>query len=487
VRRYGHLVGGRTLEGAGEPIGRRNPATGELVAEFAAGTAEDARAAISAARRTFDTTGWATWPGRERGRLLHAVAERIRAEAERLAIIEVEETGKTIRIARGDIAGAADHFEYAAGLAGQLGGDYFALGEDFTAITVREPVGVAGLIVPWNFPALILAQKLPYALAAGCTVVIKPSEFTSGTAWEIVRMCQEAGVPDGVVNLVTGLGPVVGQAITESPEVDFVSFTGSTASGRRVLTASAGNLKRVSLELGGKAASMIFADADLDRAVEGSLFAVTFNQGECCVSGARLLVQEAVADEVVARLTEAARRLRVGDPMDEATDIGALIHERHLESVLGYVRTGQEEGAELLTGGHRLEDDGRRDGLFVAPTLFDRVRPDSRIFQEEIFGPVLSITRFGTVEEGVALANNTVYGLANSVWTQSLDTAHRVTRALRSGTVWVNTTIDGSPQLPLGGYKQSGYGRETGLLGMEEFTNVKSIQTRFAEPSTPRP
>lgn len=479
VRQYGHFIDGVAAPGTGTPIERRNPATGALVAEFAAGTVDDAAAAIAAARRAFDSTGWSVMPGLERGRLLHAVADRIRESAERLARTEVEETGKPIRIARGDIAGAADHFEYAAGLAGQLSGEFIALGEDFTAVNVREPVGVVGLIIPWNFPALILAQKLPYALAAGCTVVIKPSELTSGTACEIVRMCHEAGVPDGVVNLVTGTGPVVGQAMTESHAVDLVSFTGSTASGRKVLAASAGNLKRLSLELGGKAASLVFADADLDRAVEGALFAISFNQGECCVSGARLLVEESIADEFVHRLTEAAGRLRVGDPMDEATDIGALIHEGHLETVLGYVRTGRDEGAELLTGGHRLDDDQRREGLFVGPTLFDRVGPTARIFREEIFGPVLSITRFASVQEAIDLANDTVYGLANSVWTGDPGTAHRVSRALKSGTVWVNTTIDGAPQVPLGGYKQSGYGREAGRLGMEEFTNVKSIQTRF--------
>jgi acyl-CoA reductase-like NAD-dependent aldehyde dehydrogenase len=479
VRRYTHVIGGVDVPGSGDPIERRNPATGALVAQFAGGTEADAEAAIAAARTAFDATGWASTPGLERGRILHRISERIREEVELLARIEVEETGKPIRLARGDIAGAADHFEYAAGLAAQLSGEFFALADDFTAVNVREPVGVVGLIVPWNFPALILAQKLPHALAAGCTVVVKPSELTSGTACEIVRICREAGVPDGVVNLVTGLGPVVGQAITESPYVDFVSFTGSTASGRKVLAASAGNLKRLSLELGGKAASIVFADADLDRAVEGALFAVTFNQGECCVSGARLLVEDTIADEFVVRLTEAAQQLKVGDPLDETTDIGALIHQGHLDSVLRYVAVGQEQGAELLLGGRRLDDDGQGAGLFVGPTLLDRVEPTAQVFQEEIFGPVLSITRFGTVQEAVDLANDTIYGLANSVWTGSPDTAHRVSRGLKSGTVWVNTTIDGAPQLPLGGYKQSGYGREAGKHGLEEFTNVKSIQTRF--------
>ena len=478
VRQYGHHIGGRSFP-AQETIERFSPSTGELTATFAAGTADDVDRAVRAARAAFDDGAWSGLPGAERGRLLTEVARRIRQDSERLALIEVAETGKTIRTARGDILGAAGHFENAAGLAWQLRGEsYDNLGPDLTAVNVREPVGVVGLIVPWNFPALILAQKLPYALAAGCTAVVKPAETTSGTACEIATLCGEVGIPDGVVNVVTGYGPVAGQALTEHADVDYVSFTGSTASGRRVVAASAGNLKRLALELGGKAATVVFADADLEDAVDGALFAITFNGGECCVSGTRLLIQSPVADAFLAELVRRAAALRVGDPYDESTDVGALIHPQHLERVLDYVRQGTEDGATLLTGGHRLTTEGRDAGQFLAPTIFDRVRPDARIFQEEIFGPVLSVTRFDTVEEAIALANDTVYGLANSVWTSDLRTAHRVSRKLRSGTVWINTTIDGAPQLPLGGYKQSGYGREAGQLGMEEFTNVKSIQTR---------
>jgi acyl-CoA reductase-like NAD-dependent aldehyde dehydrogenase len=483
VRRYQHFIDGRWVGREGsDTIARHSPSTGQLVAEFAAGDVHDAHDAIAAARRTFDHSEWAHTGGAERGRLLAAVADRIRLESEYLARIEVEESGKTIRVARADLRGVAGHFDCAAGLAAHVTGESFAdLGADFTAVTVREPVGVVGLIVPWNFPALILSQKLPYALAAGCTVVIKPAEITSGTACEIVRICQEAGIPDGVINLVTGVGAEVGQAITESDDVDLVSFTGSTASGRKVIAASVGNIKRLSLELGGKAATIVCADADLDDAVDGALFAITFNQGECCVSGTRLLIEESIADEFLAALVARAQALKVGDPFDESTDIGALIHAGHLRAVLDLVATGETDGATLLSGGTQLHPEGHEDGQFMAPTIFDHVSPQARIFQQEIFGPVLSVTRFRTLKEAVDLANDTIYGLANSVWTKNIDTAHHVSRRLRSGTVWVNTTIDGAPQLPLGGYKQSGYGREAGKIGMEEFTNVKTVQTRLGK------
>lgn len=489
ARRYQHFIDGRWEPGTGETIERRSPATGALVAHFAAGDADTTNRAIAAARHAFDHSGWPHVDGADRGRLLSAVANRIRSHHERLSHIEAEETGKSIRVARADITGVIGHFESAAGLAAGLHGESFELGADFTAVILREPAGVAGLIVPWNFPALILSQKLPYALAAGCTTVIKPSEATSGTACEIARLCQEAGLPPGVVNVVTGLGGVVGQAITESNDVDLVSFTGSTASGRKVIAASAGNIKRLSLELGGKAATIVFADADLEDAVDGALFAITFNQGECCVSGTRLLVQDSVADAFVDALVQRARTLAVGDPLAEGTDVGALIHEEHLNSVLGHIATGEEDGATLRTGGQRVHPAGCEDGFFLAPTVFDHVSPQARIFQHEIFGPVLSVTRFATPDDAIDLANDTIYGLANSVWTKNIDTAHYVSRRLRSGTVWVNTTIDGSPQLPLGGYKQSGYGREAGRIGLEEFTNVKTVQTRLGKrtPAYPDP
>ena len=478
VRRYGHFIDGTDVAGSGPPIDRRSPGTGSLVARFADGTAADAHAAIAAARRAFDAGPWPHLAGAQRARILVKIADAVRNRHEELAQMDALEVGKPIRMARGDIDGVIAHFEYAAALAQEIHGDaYSNLGADYVGISLREPVGVAGLIVPWNFPALIYSQKVPYALAAGCTAVVKPSEFTSGSAIELTRLAAEAGLPNGVLNVVTGYGATVGQPIIESPDVDFVSFTGSTVTGRAVAAAAASTCKRVSLELGSKAANIVFADADLDDAVDGALFAVFFNTGECCVSGSRLLVEESVADEFVARLVECTSKLQVGAPLSEETDLGALIHEQHAEKVLGYIESGKEEGARLIAGGGRVNGE-LGHGIFVEPTIFDDVRPEMKIFREEIFGPVLSVARFADVQEAVALANDTSYGLANSVWTKNVDTALTVTRALRSGTVWINTTIDGGPQMPFGGVKASGYGREMGRAGLEEYTELKSCVIR---------
>ena len=473
VRDYGHIIDGEESPAA-TSIERRSPGTGELVARFAEGTEADVAAAIAAARHAFDEGSWPRLSGPERARVLLRCAAAITENAEDLARIDAVEVGKPMRQARGDIAGAVALFEYAAALAHEVHGDtYTNLENGHFGLVLREPVGVAGLIVPWNFPGLIFAQKVPYALAAGCTVVVKPSEFTSGTALEMARLMAEAGVPAGVINVVTGYGATVGQALVESRDVDFIAFTGSTATGERIAAAAASTQKRVSLELGGKGANIVFADADLDDAVDGSLFAVFYNAGECCVAGTRLLVEDSIADEFLERLVEKARAINVGGPFDESAELGALIHEGHVEKVLDYVAAGKEEGARLLTGGGLLEGD-LQDGLFLEPTIFDQVRPEMRIFREEIFGPVLSAARFSGVEEAIALANQTQYGLGNTVWTKDVDTALQMTRALRSGTVWINTTLDTSPQMPFGGVRASGHGREMGRAGLEEFTELKS-------------
>ena len=481
-RRYTHHIAGRRTE-PDEVIERHAPGTGALVATVPAGTPADVDAAVRSARRAFDEGTWPRATGFERAAVLHRAADLIDASAAVLARLDSEEGGKPIRLAEGDIAGAAMLTRYAAGLAVQMhGSTYTNHGPDFAGLVLREPAGVAGLITPWNFPALILSQKLPFALAAGCTVVVKPSELTTGSALEIARLYAEAGLPDGVLSIVTGDGRA-GQALAEHPGVDVLSFTGSTATGRRVLEASKGNLKKVSLELGGKAANIVFADADLDDAAEGVVFGAFFNNGECCVSQARLLVEDTVADDFLAELTARAVRLRIGQPLDRTTDIGPMIHSGHRDSVLGRVERGHTEGARVVTGGCRADGEGLGGGWYVEPTILDRVTEPMSVFQEEIFGPVLTVTRFHDAAEAIALANAVEYGLANSVWSKNTDTTLPVARALRSGTVWVNTTIDAPPTMPFGGYGTSGVGREMGQAGFEEFTELKSVNIRTGKRS----
>jgi betaine-aldehyde dehydrogenase len=471
-RDYAHHVAG-TLARSTSQIERICPATGNLVARFAAGTSEDVFGAVRGAREAFDRGEWPRLSGMQRAAVLRRWAGLVEMHIERLARIEVDEVGKPIRQARADLNGVASLTHYAASLAMQVHGDtYSNLGPNKVGWIHREPVGVVGMIIPWNFPALIFAQKVPFALAAGCTVVVKPSEFTSGTAIELAELGAIAGVPEGVLSVITGYGDPVGEALVRSPDVDLVSFTGSTAVGKRIIANSAETLKRVSIELGGKSANIVLGDADIDDAVDGAIFGIFFNQGECCCAATRLLIQESIADEFLARLVARTRKLKVGNVHSEESDIGALISERHFDKVCSYVETGQQQGAKLLTGGKADRSSG---GLFVEPTVFDCVTPDMTIFREEIFGPVLSVTRFRDLERAVELANDTSYGLANTLWTKNFDMAHLVAPRLRSGTVWINTTIDGAPQIPFGGYKSSGYGREMGQAGLDEFTNVKSV------------
>ncbi len=479
VRSYGIFIDGEEVQPSAKFITRENPGTKEVVARFTHGDLAQAQAAVAAARRAFDQGDWPNRSGQERAAVLRSLASLIRRDQEILARIDAEESGKPIRLARGDVATGIALTEYAAALAVTSHGQVHTnLGQDFTGLVTREPCGVVAMITPWNFPLLLLMQKLPFALAAGCTTVCKPSELTSGSTLEIAKLAAEAGLPGGVFNVVTGPGSTVGHHLAQSRDVDVLSFTGSTAVGRSVVEASAGNLKRLSLELGGKAASVVFPDADLEDAVDGVLFAVLFNQGECCVSGARLLVHQDIADQFVQALVDRVSTLRVGAPLDEDADIGALIHAAHLNKVLDYVDSARAEGARVVAGGTRLTADGLGAGYFMAPTIIDQVSPTSRLFNEEVFGPVLAISRFRTEDEAVELANAVEYGLANSVWSKNIDTALALGRRLRSGTVWVNTTIDGAPQLPGGGVKGSGYGREMGQAGFEEFTEVKTVQIR---------
>lgn len=473
-RKYIQFIGGRFVDGFSlKSIERRSPASGELVARYAEGTAEDVDLAVEAARAAFEEGPWPRLSGMARAEILNRWADLIRDRRDRLVHIEVEEVGKPIRFARGDIDGTVGLVRYAASLAMQMAGTtYTNLGEGKTALLTREPAGVVGLVTPWNFPALIVGQKVPFALAAGCTVVLKPSEFTSGSAFEMAALAGEAGVPPGAFNVVSGYGATVGDRLTGHPGLDFVSFTGSTQTGRRVVGNTARNLVKSSVELGGKSANIVFADADLDAAVDGALMGVFFNNGECCISGSRLFVQDSIADDFLAHVVARASKVKVGDPFEEETDIGAMIDPNHLDKVAGFVRSGVTEGAELVLGGGIAHVGG---GNFHEATIFDRVEPHMTIFREEIFGPVLSVTRFKTLDDAVRLANDTAYGLSNYVWSKNIDTVLTVARRLKSGWVQANTAIDGAPQLPLTGVKGSGFGYEMGQAGFEEFTQLKTL------------
>lgn len=482
VRKYQHWIDGKWTPAHTEgTVERRSPGDGTLVSAFALGSALDTRNAIIAARTAFESGPWPQMTGMERAAVLQRFAQLIDRDVDRLARIESEESGKPIRFARAEVAWSAEITRFAATLAYQLHGNAFTNIGSALGLVTREPIGVVGMIVPWNFPMVCLFQKLPFALAAGCTCVIKPSEMTSGTALEIAKLGTEAGIPAGAINVVTGPGRTVGEAIANDPDVRLISFTGSTPVGKRIGNAASQRVAHVALELGGKAANVVFADADLDAAVDGVLFGAVLNQGEECAAGTRLIIEESVADQFVAELVERAKRVRVGHPLDENADIGALIHKEHMNQVLEYIRIGQEEGAKLLIGGTQLTDGELANGFYVAPTIFGDVKPSMRIFREEIFGPVLCVTTFTTVDEAIALANDTNYGLANGLWTKDVDKVHLVSKRLRSGTVYVNTYLETSPQLPFGGFKESGIGREMGLEALSEFTEVKSTYIRLGD------
>ncbi len=482
-RAFRNYIGGAFRDASScAVIERDSPAHGKLVSLYPASTAKDAEDAIAAARRSFDTGNWAYAYGGERARVLREVAQKIRENVEDLALIETLETSKPLSVSRGEILFSAELWDYAAGAARSLHGDsHNTLGPDMLGMVLREPIGVVGIITPWNFPLLILSERLPYALAAGCSVVVKPSEFTSGTALMIAEYLHDAGLPAGVCNILAGHGDPVGQTIVESDAVDMVSFTGSTRVGRMAIAASAGNIKKLSLELGGKSPSVVFDDCDLDAAVDGVLKAANVNMGECCIAGSRLLVQDTIAVAFQSRLSERLRDLKVGDPFDPASRIGAIINQRQYDQIAEYVQIGLDEGATLVCGG----DTAAYDGLFYPPTILANVRPEMRIAQEEIFGPVLSVMPFGTVDEAIQRANATDYGLAAYVWTNDVSTALMCARRIQAGRIWVNAALAGFPEMPLGGFKQSGNGRETGRYGVEEYTELKSVHLQIG-PQTER-
>lgn len=475
-----HLIDG-TWRGSenGETFDRHSPSHGVLVSRSARGGKTETEAAIQAARKAFDSGIWSRISGKERSALLLRVADLIEANVERMALLETLESGKPISQSRGEVSGAADLWRYAASLARTLHGDsHNSLGEDMLAVVLKEPIGVVSIITPWNFPFWILGQKLPFALAAGCTCVIKPSEMTPSTTVMLGELLLEAGLPAGVVNIVLGFGQPVGALMAEHPDVNMVSFTGSTAVGKAISAAASGTLKKVALELGGKNPQVIFPDADLDSAADAITFGVYFNAGECCNSGSRIIVHEDVAEKVIEKVVALSRKVAFGDPLNPDTQVGAIISPAHQEKITGYIKDAVAAGASLRLGGSPVSVPGL-PGQFFGPTVVAGVTADMTIAREEVFGPVLSVLTFRTLEEAIALTNNASYGLSAGVWSENIHTCLAFARRAEAGTVWTNTWMDGFPEVTFGGFKQSGQGRENGPYGLEEFLEIKSVVMRI--------
>ncbi len=451
-----------------------NPGTGSVLAEVAEAGAADVDAAVRAARdAAAPDAEWRRMDALDRGQVVGRIGRAIRERAEALTQLETLDNGKPLREARIDIEQAADAFEYYAGWASKLEGETVPVRGRVLNYTVREPVGVVGAIIPWNFPLLMAAWKVAPALACGNAVVLKPAEQTPLAALELAAIAAEAGLPGGVLNVVPGYGQTAGAALVRHPDVDKISFTGSTEVGKQIMREAADSLKKVSLELGGKSPNIVFDDADLDAAVRGAFNGIFYNAGQCCTAGSRLLVQSSIHDAFMERLVERVDRLQPGEPLDPKRRYGPVISEEQLARVLGYIEKGRSEGAKLLTGGNRAGPAG--SGYWVEPTIFDAVDPETTIAREEIFGPVLATLTFDDEAEAVELANRTIYGLAAALWTSDVKRAHRVAARLQAGTVWVNTYHPLDAASPFGGYKQSGYGRELGKHALELYTQVKSI------------
>ncbi len=485
ARRFKMLVGGDWVEaGDGATFTRTNPANGTIVGEYANGDVADLNRAVAAAREAFEG-GWRKSTATQRHDILRGTAQRLRDEAPALAALMTAEVGKPLMMSMGEIMGAAETFDYYAALAlTHRGGN--AISEqtpDAMGLVLREPVGVVGMITPWNFPLILVSWKIGPAIAAGCTAVVKPSHYTPGTTLELGRILLESGLPPGVVNIVTSdkeNGAVVGGALAAHMDVDKIAFTGSVATGQSVMRAAASNIKKITLELGGKSPNIVFEDANLDQAVAGAFMGIYLNSGQVCQAGSRLLLQRSIRDQFLEKLVAFSGQMKMGDPMAPDTLMGPVINEVQLGKVMGYIDAGRAEGARVLCGGGRPEGEVFAQGLYVEPTIFVDVTNDMRIAREEIFGPVLSVITFDDAEGAVRIANDTAYGLAAAVWTQNVTTALTVAKELRAGNVWVNAYHSaGISGMPYGGYRQSGIGRELGPEGLSEYLETKSLQIKL--------
>ena len=473
-RKWHQFIGGQFKEGASERA-LFNPANGKQLCKVAESGKQHVEQAIAAARKAFDHGPWPKMAALERATFLFKLADKIDQNAEELAELETLNGGKPLRETRYDMADAATCFRYYAGLATKPTGQSIDVPAPSVTTVVREPIGVCGQIIPWNYPLLMAAWKLAPALAAGNTCVLKPSEYTPLTAIKLAEILQDLDLPEGVVNIVLGGGVNVGQPIAESMLVDKVAFTGSVKTGKAVAQAALSNLKKVTLELGGKSPMIVFGDADVDTAVDYALFAIYCNAGQVCSAGSRMVIEDSIYPQFLKKMIERAGKIKVGPGLDDDSEMGPLVSEQQLHRVMEYIDIGKKEGAKLEVGGERLKGDKYGEGYFVSPTIFSEVKPDMRIVQEEIFGPVVVIQKFSTEEQALELANGTAFGLAGAVFTNDVTRAHRVVKGIRAGITWVNGYHSTYNECPWGGYKQSGWGRELGTFGLEEYTEVKQV------------
>jgi acyl-CoA reductase-like NAD-dependent aldehyde dehydrogenase len=483
--RHQLFIDGRFVDAQdGQTLATRNPHDDSVIADVAMAGAADIDAAVAAAQRAFPA--WSRRAAAERRRILLKLADLIDAHGEELARLESMDTGHPIRDSRAlDVPRTSACFRYFGGMADKFQGETIPVEAGFLNYTLREPLGVVGQVVPWNFPLMFTAWKMAPALAAGNTVVLKPAEVTPLSALRIAELMTEAGIPDGVVNVLPGLGAVAGQHLAEHAGVAKLAFTGSTATGRRIVQASAGNLKKLQLELGGKGANIVFDDADLDAAVNGSAWAIFHNQGQACIAGSRLVLHERIADEFLERLAALARSIRLGDPLDPATEMGPLTSPQHRDRVLAYVDVARDQGGRVVTGGRAPTDAALARGSYVEPTIVQARSAADRVAQEEVFGPFVTVLTFRDDAEALAIANATAYGLGAGLWTRDLARAHRFARELHAGMVWINSYKRVNPGSPFGGVGQSGYGREMGYDAMREYTQVKSVWVHVDAPMPP--